>query len=84
MVAVITDKKTSLHKHKMGARDSMLGYLISTRFLESIQYPEILVCTLLALVIRVFSKQDYLNFEHTSLGLGKRQSNVSVKINNFL
>ena len=30
---VLTDKKTSLHKHKMGARDSMLGYLISTRFL---------------------------------------------------
>ena len=27
---VLTDKKTSLHKHKMGARDSMLGYLIST------------------------------------------------------
>ena len=26
---VLTDKKTSLHKHKMGARDSMLGYLIS-------------------------------------------------------
>ena len=30
---VLTNKKTSLHKHKMGARDSMLGYLISTRLL---------------------------------------------------
>ena len=28
---VLTEKKTSLHKHKMGARDSMLGYLILTR-----------------------------------------------------
>ena len=27
---VLTDKKTSLHKHKMGACNSMLGYLIST------------------------------------------------------
>ena len=27
MVAVLTDKKTSLHKHKMGARDSMLWYI---------------------------------------------------------
>ena len=27
---VLTDKKTSLRKHKMGARDRMLGYLIST------------------------------------------------------
>ena len=27
MVAVLTDKKTSLHKHKMGTRDSMLGYI---------------------------------------------------------
>ena len=27
MVAVLTDKKTSLRKHKMGARDSMLGYI---------------------------------------------------------
>ena len=27
MVAVLTDKKTSLHKHKMSARDSMLGYI---------------------------------------------------------
>ena len=25
MVAVLTDKKTSLHKHKIGACDSMLG-----------------------------------------------------------
>ena len=31
---VLTDKKTSLHKHKMGARDSTLGYLISTRLLS--------------------------------------------------
>ena len=29
---LLTDKKTSLQKHKMGARDSMLRYLISTRF----------------------------------------------------
>ena len=28
MVAVLTDKKTSLHKHKMGARDSMLYSLV--------------------------------------------------------
>ena len=27
MVAVLIDKKTSLHKHKMGAHDSMLGYI---------------------------------------------------------
>ena len=30
MVAVLTDQKTNQHKHKTGARDSMLGYLIST------------------------------------------------------
>ena len=29
---VLIDKKTSLHKHKMDVRDSMLGYLIWTRF----------------------------------------------------
>ena len=38
MVAVLTDKKTSLHKHKMGARDSMLGYLISNCFLLVLDY----------------------------------------------
>ena len=27
MVSVLTYKKTSLHKHKMGAYDSMLGYI---------------------------------------------------------
>ena len=37
MVVVLTDKKTSLHKHKTGARDSMLGYLISTSSVESQQ-----------------------------------------------
>ena len=30
MVLVLTDKKTSLHKHKVGACDNMLGYLMST------------------------------------------------------
>ena len=32
MISMLTSKKTTLHKHKMVACDSMLGYLISSCF----------------------------------------------------
>ena len=57
--------ETSLHKHKMGAHDSMLGYLISTRlsfFLNLVRNTWCNLVSLCTLGLIRWSGTDYLRY----------------------